>query len=344
MKILVSRLKYIGDIVLTTPVIESLREHFPESRICYLGDKDGVALLERNPFLDEIIPYDFGAPEIREELRIISSLRKEKFDIAIDLFGNPRSAIVIYLSGAATRIGGNFGWRGKTFTHPITIREKMTAVAFHLKYLEPLGIHDGYRAPRIFLSDEEKAQAGEYLSSLGVNGGSIKIGFQIGATWLAKIWPPEYFARLAESVAESFGAYPIVTYGPKDIPYLEKFAASVRVKFAAVPPETPKNLRKLAAVMSVCDAFVSNDTSTMHISAAVGTPTVGIFGPSDPETWFPYSGEFGHMAMKKDVDCCHLDHCKLKGEEYMRCMKSIKPDEILETLGQILRTRKRANR
>jgi predicted lipopolysaccharide heptosyltransferase III len=340
-KILVSRLKFIGDIILTTPVIEVLREKFPDAVIDYLGDKGGVTLLQNNPNLNKIIPYDLSAKEIMEQFRIVSVLRKEKYDVAIDLFGNPRSAIAIFLSGAKMRIGGNFGWRGKTYTHPIAIRKRLTAVNFHLRYLLPLGINENYRSPKIFLTESEKESAAKHLTSLGIGNSQLKIGIHIGATWPAKVWLLEHFAQLAELIVEKFNAQIIVTYGPKDIQYLEKFSSATHVRFTAIAPQ---ELRQLAAIISRCGVYISNDAAPMHISAAVGTPTIGIFGPGEPDIWFPYEKNLGHVALCKDIQCCHRDFCQLRDEDYMRCMKSIEPEEVFETVKQILKTEKREAR
>ncbi|MCL5021354.1 MAG: glycosyltransferase family 9 protein [Bacteroidetes bacterium] len=340
LKILVSRLKFIGDIVLTTPVIHVLREKFPDAEIHYLGDKHGVTLLEKNPALDRIIPYDFGAPSVLEQLRTSSMLRKERYDVAIDLFGNPRSAIIIYLSGAKMRIGGNFGWRGKTYTHPMIIRERLTAVAFHLRYLHPLGVEESYRRPKIYLDDAEIAEAGSDLASFGIEAQKPVVGLHIGATWPAKVWPAKNFARVADLATEWLGAQVVVTHGPRDGDYFAEFVSAAHGKYFDF---SPHKLRKLAAVISCCDVYVSNDAAPMHISAAVGTPTVGIFGPGEPDIWFPYQKELGHVALKRSVDCCHKDFCDLKGDDHMRCMKLIRPEDVYETVEQILKNNKRVN-
>ncbi len=341
MKILVSRLKFIGDIVLTTPVVEVLRERFPDAEIHYLGDKTGVELLKGNPCLNRIIPYDFAAPSAIEQLNVSRLLRKERYDIAIDLFGNPRSALVIYLSGARTRIGGNFGWRGKTYTHPMTIRDRMTSVEFHLKYLSPLGIDEKFRRPKIYLADSERSDARGYLEKLGLISEKPIVGLHIGATWPAKVWPARNFARLADLASEWLGAQVVVTHGPKDGKYLREFASAVHSRYIDLPPSP---LRTLAGVISCCDIYVSNDAAPMHISAAVGTPTVGIFGPGDPDIWFPYEKELGHTALKRDIDCCHKDFCDLSGDDNLRCMKLIKPEDVYEILESTLKNRKRVER
>jgi heptosyltransferase-3 len=142
-RILITRLRFIGDVVLTTPVIRVVRENFPHAYIAYLADKDAITLLENNPYLDELIPFDFNWG-IFEQGKFILMLRAKKFDLVIDLFGNPRSAILSFLSGAKTRIGGAFGWRKFLYTNPIPrTNERKNAIQFHLDYLKPLGIDAG---------------------------------------------------------------------------------------------------------------------------------------------------------------------------------------------------------
>ncbi len=333
MKILVSRLKFIGDIVLTTPVIRALREKFPDSVIDYLGDKEAVSLLESNPYLNHIIPYNFGRWEVAEQLSVGNFLRKRQYDVAIDLFGNPRSAIVIFLSGARMRIGGAFGWRRRTFTHPIKITERMDAVSFHLRYLAPLGILKASDRPSIFLTEKESYEGRDYLMSVGMDHARPIVGMHIGATWPAKVWPAEKFARVADLLHDKTGAQVVVSYGPKDTACAAAFSKAARTKSTIIRPGT---LRRLASIISHLDVYVSNDAAPMHISAAVGTPTVGIFGPGEPDIWFPYENRFGHIALKKNVECCRKDICELKGEEYMRCMKQLKAEEVFEVTKDIM--------
>jgi lipopolysaccharide heptosyltransferase III len=340
LKILVSRLKFIGDIVLTTPVIEVLREKFPGGEIHYLGDKHGVSLLENNPALDRIIPYEFERSSVAEQLRTSVTLRHENYDVVVDLFGNPRSAVLTYLSGAKMRIGGDFGWRGRLYTHPLRITERMTAVEFHLRYLRPLGISERFRAPRIYLTGAEIEGAREFLSAASIDRSRPLVGLHIGATWPAKVWPSKNFARVADLISEWLGARVVITHGPGDGDYFKEFAAAVNGSYADF---SPRELRKLAAVISCCDVFVSNDAAPMHMAAALGVPTVGIFGPGEPDIWFPYDAALGHVALKKDVDCCHRDFCNLTGDDYMRCMKLIKPEDVYDAVGRILKNRKRAD-
>ena len=118
-RILISRMKFIGDVVLTTPVVHALRETFPDAHISYLAERGAVSLLENNPDLDELIAFDFDKPGILEQFRVIRRLRRKKFDVFIDLFSNPRTAMLARASGATMRIGKEVKGRGRLYTHQI---------------------------------------------------------------------------------------------------------------------------------------------------------------------------------------------------------------------------------
>ena len=152
-------MKFIGDVVLTTPIIRSVRATFPDAYIAYLGDKEAVSLLQHNPFLNDVIPFDFSKSPVLEQSRVTLLLRKRKFDAVIDFFSNPRSALLSYLSGARIRIGGDFGTRGKLFTHRLRDDGKpKTAIEFHYQYVKPLGVElptgSGWKT-EIVLTNEE---------------------------------------------------------------------------------------------------------------------------------------------------------------------------------------------
>jgi lipopolysaccharide heptosyltransferase II len=324
-RILISRMKFIGDVVLTTPAIRSVRAAFPDAFIAYMGDAQAVTLLEQNPLLNEIIPFDFAQRTIMEQPRVAWLLRSRKFDLAVDLFGNPRSALLTYLSGARVRVGLDRKGRGRLYT--IRVKDdarRKTAVEFHNQFLRAAGITPTAFQPEIFLNESERQDAARRLAG----GAKTVVGFHPGATWPAKRWLPERFAELMLAVHNRIGARVILTAGPHDgavvNAVLERAGPGVTV-FSGLP------LRSLAALVSRCSAFVSNDAGPMHIAAAVGTPTIGLFGPGEEDIWFPYARASGHTALRIPVPChpCHLDLCNRPGEDYMECMKLLTVGEVL---------------
>lgn len=328
-------MKFIGDVVLTTPIIHAIREKFPNAHIAYLGEKEAVSLLEHNPYLNEIIPFDFSKPTLIEQPRVMYQLRKRKFDAFIDLFCNPRTAMLARASGASIRIGKEVKGRGKLYTHTIVDDGKTkTAVEFHYQYVKPLGVEPTHRRTEVFLTDDEKREARTYLKWQDIDVTKPMVGLHPGATWPAKMWQWEKFAELADLIRAKFNAQVIITRGPNEGDLVEKISKKVVGNLLALPT---MKLRQLAAIISQFNVFVSNDAGPMHIGPAIGTPTIGIFGPGEENIWFPYAPPYydasaGHIALRKSVHChpCHLDFCNREGEGFIECMKLLSVEEVFE--------------
>lgn len=333
-RILISRMKFIGDVILTTPVIRAVREKFPSAFVAYLGEKEAVSLLDNNPDLNEIIPFDFSRPAILEQSRVIRLLRKRKFDAFIDLFSNPRSALLARASGAGVRIGKEVEGRGKLYTHRIADDgRKKTAIAFHFQYLQPLGIDGGSPVTKIHLTGDELREAATYLKWQDIDPEQPIIGLHPGATWPAKMWEWEKFADLADLIRAKLRMQVVYTQGPRDGELLARISGR-SVGTSLVLPVM--RLRQLAAVISRFSVYVSNDAGPMHIGPAVGTKTIGIFGPGEEDIWFPYQRSDGHAALRHDVAChpCHLDFCNRPGEGFMECMRLLTVNDVFEEVGR----------
>lgn len=344
-RILLSRMKFIGDVVLTTPIIRSVRNACPDARISYMADKNAVSLLDHNPYLDEIIPFDFSKPTVLEQPRVAWHLRRSRFDMAIDLFGNPRSALLTYLSGAKMRVGPERKGRGSLYTTQVRDDGKnKTAIEFHNQYLRAAGIEPSATKTEIFLTDDERREARIYLQWLDYENSPLDlskpiIGIHPGATWPAKRWPAERFAALSDMITAKLGAQVILAAGPAEEEIIRDVMAH---SFSNIKVLQNLPLRQLAAILSLCTAYVANDNGTMHIAVAVGTPTVGIFGPGEEEIWFPYSTAEGHVALRKDVVChpCHLDFCNREGEKYMECMDLLGVEDVFQAVARSLRIKR----
>ncbi len=326
--VLVSRLRFMGDVILTTPLLAALRRGFPGVHIGYLVEEPYHTLLEHHPDVDEL--YAFKSGSERGQLDLVRSLRGRKWDAAIDLFGNPRSALLLYMSGARRRIGGDFRGRRHLYTHRIPDHgERMTAIAYHLRYLAPLGLSGDGAHPRIVVTEAEKEEARRYLQARGYDPGRPVIGLHPGATWPAKRWFPERFAALAARLLNEKRQV-LITMGPGE----EEIVGTV---LGLLPTGLPRPeilpLRRLAALLSQLALFVSNDCGPLHLAPAVGTKTVGIFGPGEPDIWFPYDEAAGHRLAYHTLDCshCHRDHCSS-----MACMRAITVDDLLTLIHSAL--------
>jgi lipopolysaccharide heptosyltransferase II len=330
-KILITRLKFIGDIVLTTPLIKTLKVNYPTSQLFYMAEKEAISLLMHNPDLSGLIPLDFNI-SIIEYLKFINKLRKYKFDIVIDLFGNPRSALLTFLSGAKVRIGGDFKCRGKLFTHRISESDdRKDQISYHLGFIENFGVQSLHKKTKIYLNSHEQDNALKILTATGIDVKSRMIGIYPGATWPAKRWFPEKFALLADDLYRDLNAQVVFFQGIKDSDIIKEIIGKSNWNHFYLDPQ---NLRTTANLISIMDVFISNDCGLMHIAPAVDTRTIGLFGPGEEDIWFPYLKEDGHIAIRKDIWChpCHLDVCNR-----MDCWKLLDISEVVEATGHVLK-------
>ncbi|MDA0986084.1 MAG: glycosyltransferase family 9 protein [Bacteroidetes bacterium] len=335
-KILISRYKFIGDIVLTTPIIKSLRDKFPNAYIAFLGEQKGTSLLDCNPNIDEIIKFDDSKNNLIQTILLLKKIRKIKFDIFIDLFSNPRTSLWAKWSGAKYKIGLNRGIRSKIFTHKIEITNTFeSAITQYFKFLKPIGIEQNNYETEIFLSQKEVDEAKRFLLWQGLEMDKPIVAIHPGATWKNKCWLPENFSALIDLISAKTNAEIIISPGAND-DELINFIVNNSYGKVKILPLLP--VRQLAAILKCCKVLVSNDCGPMHIAVAVNTPTIGIFGPEPPEIWFPYSEKNGHKSFFTQLDCspCRTTKCKLTNDDYLLCMQKISTEDIFETVKQRL--------
>ena len=339
-RILLTRLKFIGDVVLTTPLIRTLRETFPSASISYLGEKHAVSLLEENPFLDEIIPIDLANSSLSAQLSLYARLHAERFDCVVDLFSNPRSALLAFATRAATRVGADRRGRRRLYTVRIADDGRpKTAIEFHYQSLAALGIAPRSFKTELYLTDAEREWASAYCVSRGIAPSRRLIALHCGGTWPAKLWEKDRFVELGRRCAAELGSAIVLTGGGND----RQVVSDVRQQLPDAVDAVGLTLRQLAALLDRADAMVSNDCGAMHIAVAVDTPTIGIFGPGEDDIWFPYTKKYygdatPHRALRKDVPChpCHLDICNRTGNGYMECMRLLSVYEVFTAVKEIV--------
>ena len=338
--LLLSRLRFMGDVILTTPLIRALKKGLPHARLIYVTEPPFGQLLQNNPHVDEILLFDRKYVDslpvwkgFREQVKFLSQLRKRHCKVAVDLLGLPRTAFQLYWSRAPIRIGGDFRYRKHLYTHlfPVDRSYWKTAIDFYLNILKFFDLPDAGQETEVFVTEKEKSWARSYLQKQGFDLTRPIVGLHPGGTWPAKLWPWNSFAELAIRLATELGVQVFLTGGPNDQEILDRVA-----KRAGKHAFRGKvfHLRHLAAILSLFSIFVSNDCGPMHLAPAVGTPTIGIFGPGEPDIWFPYSKDKGHQFLYKQVSCspCHHDFCPI---DHI-CMTSIQVEEVFEKIKQSL--------
>jgi heptosyltransferase-2 len=325
-RVLVTRLRRIGDAILSLPVIDALREAFPDCAVDFLAEEGPAQAAIGHPGIDRVLILDRTfASILPASPRLLWRLRAARYDWVLDLYGNPRSAAIAAWTGANVRVGPARRGRRRLYTHPVPpAPASLSAVEHHLRALTILGLAPRRVPPRIGLTERERAEGRARLEAALPEG--PRVGLHPGNRWPAKRWPEERFAALARAIPR-LGARVVVLAGPGEESLAHRVASGAPV-IANLP------LREYWCLLAALDALVTVDGSPMHAGPAVGTPTVGILGPTEPMIWFPYDARDGHQLLSREIWCrpCHRHECFR-----MDCLDWISVGDALQALTRALR-------
>ncbi len=336
-KILIRSVNWVGDTILMFPSVRAIRDIFPCSHISVLANEDVAHLWTRFPFIDEILTFKRrkGIGYFFEDFKICKILREKGFDLAFIFPRSFHSAFQIYLSKIPIRIG--YKDRGRSFllSHGILREEglfNVHRVFFYRKLVEVLGNDIEYYSPRIFLKEEDRASIERFMNDLDISKNRLLVGLNPGATYgLAKCWSATKFGELGKRIAKRWGAK-IIIFGKADEKSIAQEIMSIIGKEDCIDLVGKTTLIELAAILERCKILISNDTGTMHLSAAIETPVIAIFGPTDPKRTGPWGN--GHLVIKKEVSCSPCFKRICPGDH--RCMDLINVDEVEEVVNKKL--------
>ncbi len=334
--ILVIKLRYIGDVLLATPLLHALRDRFPDARLTMLVNRGTQDILKWNRDVNEVLTVDRGT--LAAQLRLLGELRRRRFDCLLDLTDGDRSAILARLSGAPVRVGFNEErrWRGLLYTAVVQATAPMHRVERDLEAVRALGMEPKASPLVLRTSSEDDKEAARLLVEVGV--GEAHVGgtrplvlLHPGARYWFKAWPAERFAELADRLTDACGCRVLVGGDASDRGVAEVIRARARSAPTVLAGRT--TLLQLAALLKRCALFIGNDNGPMHMAAALGTPVVALFGPSDPSVWGP-RGERAEV-LYKGLDCrrCFHPTCE-RGED--NCMKQISVEEVFAAVQRLL--------
>ncbi|MBI3491174.1 MAG: glycosyltransferase family 9 protein [Acidobacteria bacterium] len=337
-RFLIVRLGALGDIVHAIPVAAALRRAFPSARIDWLVSAKHRAILDFVPVIDRrLVINDRGdASGGTSLLAAIGELRRSRYDVAIDLQGLIKSAVLARSSGARRVIGFSTRYareglarlfytesvdpgRGGSFD----AGETRHVVELNLLLLGPLGVTVSKPEFPIDAVDSEVARWANQQS-----GGRYAL-INPGAAWPNKRWAPSRFAAVASALRDRHGLTSIVLWGPGEEPLAREVVAAAHGA-AVLSPKTM--IGDLVALSRGAAAMISGDTGPAHIASAVGTPLVGIYGPTRPARNGPLSPAGVSVSRDEICQCHHLRRCTLD----RMCLLDIQVDEVLSAVAQCL--------
>ena len=372
MNILIVKLSAIGDVIHTLPALACLRRCYPEAHITWVVEEAAADLLTNHPAIDQVLVSRrkswirdlrrgrIAAP-LREMHQFLRQLRGRPYDLVIDFHGLLKSAVLVLLSGGRRKLGYDSLQEGSGFFYTERIPEDMGkhAVDRYLDFIRYLAAESGCgrkesdclsAAPlfTIAIGERERnrvaallaegealfgagsGEGGEGTSKAGKKGQGRFVAVNPVAFWETKLWENGKFASLCDRLHEELGIGIVLTGG--EAAPLERIRGQMRTKALALGGRT--TLRDLALLYRRAALVITTDSGPMHLAAAVGTPVIALFGPTDPARTGPYGP--GHRVIRRPLPClpCFKKHCETK-----RCMREIAVEEVFAAAKEMLETK-----
>jgi lipopolysaccharide heptosyltransferase II len=335
-KILIVRPRFLGDLILATGLTDVIHQNNPKAEIWFLAEGPYTEALDHHPKITGVINFD---PKRKNNpfylLKFYRELSRHQFDLALDLFGNPRSAQMTFFSGAPLRVGYNL--RGRKWAYNLIAEPssaplpsgRRTVTESYLDQLRVLGltVNEPYQTS-LEVSEDEKKYVKKIFDRAGIQPGQKTAVLTPGGSWSAKRWPLENFIELG-FMLQARKIRPIYIFGPKEDALAKEFEERMNKDWIYL---NQPSLRGLIAFIEAADVLIANDSGPMHVGPAVGTPTLGIFGPGEPEVWFPYA--MPHLVLYNEVPC---SHCGLDKCPWMTCMDRLLPMDAAKRVLNLLK-------
>ncbi len=332
-KILVLKPRAIGDVLLSTPVLANIRAEFPNATIDFFVEEFAAQVVELNPFINRVHAINTGKSS---PLSIIFDIRRARYDLVIDLFANPRTAIVTMFSGAPYRVGFPFKWRRHAYNIIVSPRSgEVHNVEFNLDALRRIGVPVKTTELSFPIDDQSFQFAADFIRDHNLAKDSY-LTVNIGGGWQIKRWPIDKFVELCRMIDDRLNMPVVILYGPSEIDDALRVQGQSN---AILAPQT--SLRQMGAIMKYSRLLITNDSGPMHIAAALRVPTLAIFGPTNPKLQGPY-GNISAIVRNENLDClsCNLIKCPIKNI----CMTQLEAESVFRHLLEFMRTVKKMKR
>jgi lipopolysaccharide heptosyltransferase II len=351
-RILLVRLREIGDVVFTTPAVRALRRRFPDAHLTYIVEPAAAPVIVGNPHLNRVIVAP-RAPGLRgacADVALGLRLRRERYDLAIDFHGGPRASLLAWLSGARVRLGYEIVGRAWMYTRrvgrPRALRPRHS-VENQWDLLASLDIAppDRVAFPVEMAADSRAAaHVADRLTRAGVRDTDTTIVVHVSAGNPFRRWPSEHFAELVSALADAAAGHRIiVTSGPSEHQAAERVVTDARARLAPdvrgrVLSCGEFSLAELRALLDRAALYIGGDSGPLHIAATTAVPIVGLYGPTLPARSAPWRSA-DHITVSVDAGDLPCRPCdqRVCAPGDFRCLTSIRPQQVLEAAIKCLR-------
>ncbi len=348
-RILVVLPQWVGDVVMATPALKSLRKQFPEAHIAYLLRQHLTDLFTGCDWPNEIFHWPTREKDKVKRrqsfLGLAAQLREKEFDCAILMTNSFRSAMLARLAGIRWRVGYNRDGRGMLLTDKLLPDKKDgkyipgSMIRYYNTIARYMGCPSCPELPELHTSPEDEAAVDQLLKKSG-NENKPYIVLNVGASYgPAKCWLPERFAEVADQLVQQHNVGVFIAPGPKEISIARKVADTMQQPVTVTDnPVLPLNAIK--ALIRRSKLLITNDTGPRHFAVAMDTPVVTIFGPTDPRWTTNNYTEERLVMVNLDCQPCMKRTCPL---DHHHCMTYITTDMVLDKANELLATKTAAS-
>jgi lipopolysaccharide heptosyltransferase II len=350
-RLLLVRLREIGDVVFTTPAVRALRRRFPDAHISYLVEPAAAPIVAGNPHVSEVIvaPRRAGLGGLAAEARLVHRLRSARYDVAIDFHGGPRASLLTWLSGAPVRVGYQVVGRSWMYTRRVERPRALRArhsVLNQWDLLEALGIEPPSRDAdpvEMRVDPAIASRVAERLARAGVGSGARLAVVHVSAGNPFRRWPLDSFASVTAGLArDKSGCYVIVTSGPSEQHAAAQVIAQSRAQLAASESQRvldfgELSLTELRAVLNNAAIYIGGDSGPLHVAATSPAPIVGLYGPTLPARSAPWRAETSPAEAVEvpGLPCRPCDQRRCEPGDF-RCLTRITPEQVLEAARRVM--------
>jgi predicted lipopolysaccharide heptosyltransferase III len=306
-RILVIQFRQIGDVLLSTPVLRALRGAYPQSYIAFLTEPSPGRVLQGNPLLDEVIIRPRHATW-RQQWQLLRHIRRQRFELVIDLMGNPRSAVLSRFSGARHRLAFAHFPRSLLYTMLVTPHHPVPeyVVATRLRLLQPLGIQATDITPILPYTRQAQETVTTFLQAHAITPKEFLVCIDPTHHVPTRQWSGAHFSALVDMLSERLGARVLLLWGPGEEAQVQAIAAAARSHPMLIPAW---GLQTLAALLAQTDLFIGCNSAPLHIAVSQGIPTLTIMGATLSVNWVPPESQ--HRAVFAGLPCqpCEKNFC-----------------------------------
>jgi heptosyltransferase II len=339
-KIAVRCPNWVGDLVMCTPALRSLRQHFPKTHISALVKPSLRQVIEQLPFIDEIIEYEPKGRDrgLKNYFSFIRKLKQQRFDLGVIMPHSFSSALVFFLSAVPVRVGYNRNARGWMLTRRVApFRQQgkivpVNMVRLYLELVKDLGCSRENSRVELKSSDAAEKWADAFFSMQGIAADDFTVVIIPGATFgSSKCWKDTSFAEVADALISEHSARVFIVPGPGET----DIARSIAQKMQHTPVDMGEqilSLERLMVLIRRCSLLITNDTGPRHFGVAFDKPVIVLMGPTDPR--YTDYGLEKTMILRGNADCapCHLKTCPSDH----RCMTLITPQKVLTAAREMI--------